>query len=220
MSLHPLARVFLDERRSTARSRAGRGGRTRRASPRIAVRHEWDAAFDLIAGLASSASSRISCPLALDELLDTADFPRFEKWCELARRAAGVHAPIFALAQREVAFRRGRSRRIGRARRELPRLLNRVSVSRTLGRRACCAPRLARGGRAESFRRAEQVAAYRCRRLKTRSGDSLHAAIELEPPDAARMLDQLSDGVSFGDVRDVVRMAGHRIYLQLQRRGI
>ena len=44
----------------------------------------------------------------------------------------------------------------------------------------------------------------------------LACSIDLEHQDAIDALDELSAGVSFADVRELVRMATHRIYLQLR----
>jgi ATP/maltotriose-dependent transcriptional regulator MalT len=65
------------------------------------------------------------------------------------------------------------------------------------------------------FQRAEQVARTEVERRDANWGQ-LACSIDLEHPDAAEALDELSIGVSFSDVREVVRMATHRIYLQLR----
>ncbi len=212
LELHPLARVFLDERgRTLGLVSDDVAARTCFTSYR--AHKDWDAAFELVArvGLLGELPDLISA--ALDELLDTGRLSTLEKWCELAVRT-GVQAPITALARAEVAFRRGHYV-------EAVAYAESAAIAEAISYRA-----LSVAGRAAHlasrevdalnlFRRAEQVAATDEEARDARWGQ-LACSIDLELPDAARVLDQLSDGVSFGDVRAVVRMAGHRIYLQLR----
>jgi DNA-binding NarL/FixJ family response regulator len=65
------------------------------------------------------------------------------------------------------------------------------------------------------FERAEQIAGSDAELRDARWGQ-LTCAIDLELRDAGSALDELSAGVSLGDVREVVRMATHRVYLQLR----
>ncbi len=214
LELHPLARVFLDERSRTLGLRSDEVA-ARTCFTYYRVRRDWDAAFELMARvgrLVGELPELMSA--ALDELLDTGRLSTLEKWCELATRT-GVQAPITSLAQAEVAFRRGRYV-------EAVAHAESAAIAEAISYRA-----LSVGGRAAHlasreldalslFRRAEQVAATDEETRDARWGQ-LACAIDLELPDAARVLDQLSDGVSFGDVRAVVRMAGHSIYLQLRQ---
>src|SRR4029453_18499019 len=59
--------------------------------------------------------------------------------------------------------------------------------------------------------RAEQAAGSDSQRRDARWGQ-LACLIELELPDAEPALLELSEDVAFGDAREVVRMAAHRMY--------
>jgi hypothetical protein len=105
LDLHPLARAFLEERRTQLRLQpAPNTSDICLASYRR--RREWDAAFELVARTddANELDDLMIC--ALDDLLETARLSTLQRWCDLAERR-GRDAPIFAVARAEAMFRHG-----------------------------------------------------------------------------------------------------------------
>ena len=211
LELHPLARSFLEER-----SRQDDTGPTDAAGVCLNFyleRKEWDAAFDLItrAGLSNELVGLIA--LALDDLIGTARLTTLERWFGLAT-AADLDVPIASLAQAEVLLRRGRhveaTARAERAATDPDIAFRALSVA---GRAAHLASREEIA--LSLYERAEQAAHLEAEVRDARWG-KLACAIDLELPDAAAALDDLSVGVSLGDVREIVRMATHGILLQLR----
>ncbi len=211
IELHPLARVFLDERTQVG----GRSGpRAAEACFRVyRDRKDWDAAFELIKRAQLTELLDVLVAASLDDLLETARLSTLEAWCRLASEA-DVESAITRLAQAEVRLRDGHLLE-ATAYAEMaavdPELAFRaLSIA---GRAAHLASREEAG--LALFQRAEEVAANEDQRRDAKWGQ-LACSIDLEHQDAVDALDQLSAGVSFADVREVVRMATHRIYLQLR----
>jgi len=214
LELHPLARSFLEER-------SGQLGflpdpdATTRCLAHYRTAQEWDAAFDLIARRGATAELEPLLLSALDELLDTARLATIETWCALAS-GSGLDAPAFALARAEVALRHGRHAEAqafaeaAAAGEESQLTFRALSVA---GRAAHLASREEEA--LELYRRAEAAAATDAERRDALWGQ-LTCLIELEHPQAVSTLELLRAGVSFGDAREAVRAAGHRVYCQLR----
>jgi DNA-binding CsgD family transcriptional regulator/tetratricopeptide (TPR) repeat protein len=211
LELHPLARVFLDERRGQL-GLAPEPGSVRTCLAIYRKRRDWDAAFDLIsrAGGQDELSELIS--LSLDELLETARLSTLERWCEFAS-SSQAESSITSLARAEVLMRTGRyleAAAHAESASSDPRLAFRaLSVE---GRAAHLASR--EEAALTLYRRAEQAAENESQRRDARWGQ-LACLTELELPDAERVLLELSADVTFGDAREVVRMAAHRISVEL-----
>jgi ATP/maltotriose-dependent transcriptional regulator MalT len=216
LDLHPLARVFLDERR-TQFGLVPQPGSVESCLSIYRQRRDWDAAFDLIsrARVHDELSALIS--LAMDELLDTARLSTLERWCDFAS-AARVETPITSLARAEVLMRTGRHL-------EAAAHAENASSDRGLAFRS-----LSVAGRAahlasreqdalQFYLRAERAAKTDSERRDARWGQ-LVCLIDLQLPDAEPALAELSAGVSVGDAREVVRMATYRIYIELRKASL
>jgi DNA-binding NarL/FixJ family response regulator len=212
LELHPLARVFLDERGK----QLGHGPDTAAAEKCLDIyrqREDWDACFELImrAELTSALDGLIG--IALDDLLETARLSTLETWCNFASGGRAESA-INQLARAEVRLRDGRhleaSAYAEMAASDASLAFRALSVA---GRAAHLASREEAG--LALFQRAERVAATEDERRDAKWGQ-LACSIDLERPDSGHALDELSAGVGFADVRELVRMATHRIYLQLR----
>ena len=104
IELHPLARVFLDER-TQFDSRSG--ARASEACLRVyRDRKDWDAAFELIKRTQLPELLDLLIAASLDDLLDTARLSTLETWCRLASEA-DVESALTRLAQAEVRLRDG-----------------------------------------------------------------------------------------------------------------
>jgi DNA-binding CsgD family transcriptional regulator len=214
LDLHPLARVFLEERTAQlGLIPAADAARTCLNSYRD--RREWDAAFDLIAD--SDAASELEGLMhhALDDLLDAARLATAQRWCDAAASAA-IDAPIFALARAETMLRQGRHvEAVAHA------------ESAALGDSQFEFRALALAGRAAHlasreeyalalYERAEKAATSE-RELRDARWGQLGCMIDLELPSSEAALLELSEGVNFGDPREVVRAAAQGLYFQLRQ---
>jgi ATP/maltotriose-dependent transcriptional regulator MalT len=216
LDLHPLARVFLDERRAQF-GLVPQPGSVETCLSIYRHRRDWDAAFDLIsrAGFHEELSALIS--LAMDELLDTARLSTLERWCDFAS-AARAEAPITSLARAEVLMRTGRY--LEAAAHAEDASSDRGLAFRSLsvaGRAAHLASR--EEGALEFYRRAEHAAENDSERRDARWGQ-LACLTELELPDAEPALLELSADVTLGDAREVVRMSAHRISIECHTGGL
>ena len=212
LELHPLARVFLDERRGQL-GLAPEPGSVETCLSIYRERRDWDAAFDLIsrAGVQDELGGLIS--LSLDELLDTARLSTLERWCDFASTAR-AETPMTSLARAEVLMRTGRHLEAAvhaETAASEPELASRALA--VAGRAAHLASR--EEAALDLYRRAEQAAEIESERRDARWGQ-LVCLIDLELPDAEPALLQLSAGVSAGDAREVVRMATHRILFEIR----
>jgi DNA-binding CsgD family transcriptional regulator len=212
LDLHPLARVFLDERR-TQFGVAPRPDVVRTCLSIYQERRDWDAAFELISrtGLHDELSGLIS--LSLDDLLDTARLSTLERWCNFAGTAR-VKSPITSLAKAEVLMRRGRhleaAAHAEAAAFDEGLAFRSLSVAGRAAHLASCEE-----AALDLYRRAERAAGNASQRRDARWGQ-LACLIELELPDAEPTLLELSADVTLGDAREVVRMAAHRVYIELR----
>jgi ATP/maltotriose-dependent transcriptional regulator MalT len=216
LELHPLARIFLDERGGQL-GLAPVPGTVDTCLSTYQERRDWDAAFELIsrAGVQDELSDLIS--LALDELLETARLSTLERWCDYASTSQ-AESSIASLARAEVLMRTGHYlEAVARAESASsdPTLTFRsLSVA---GRAAHLASR--EEAALDFYGRAELAAENDSQRRDAKWGQ-LVCLIDLEHPDAEPALLELSAGVSFGDAREVVRMATHRIYIEYRTGGL
>ncbi len=104
LELHPLAAAYLERR---ARVEAGEELSTtvERALAVYRLRHEWDAAFDIVDRYGLSGLESLIGE-ALDELLNAARLATVETWADRAI-GRGVEAPIISIARGEVKLRHG-----------------------------------------------------------------------------------------------------------------
>ena len=211
LELHPLARSFLEE---WAAHRPGELDRTTTAAEtclrRFKARRDWDTAFDVIARRGPAGELEPLLEDALDELLETARLSTIEGWCDFAADAS-VDQPVFSIARAEVALRHGRHAEAQSF----------AEAAATAGEPALTFRGLAVAGRAahlasreddglELFKRAEAAATSEPERRDALWGQLL-CAIELELPEAAGTLEELSAGVRISDPRDVVRASAHEL---------
>jgi DNA-binding CsgD family transcriptional regulator len=176
-------------------------------------RRDWDPAFELItrAGLVDELDHLLES--ALDDLLDTARLSTLERWCEFAY-GAQRQTPRASLARAEVLLRHGRHlEAVSYAESAATDLAIEFRAVAVAGRAAHLASR--EEAALELFRRAEKAASTEAERRDARWGQ-LTCLIDLELPEAIPTLDELSSDVTFGDPREVARMATHRLYLQLR----
>ena len=203
LDLHPLARVFLEDRAAQL-DLAPSGAAASTCLDTYLTSHEWDAAFDLVSrGHAGDMAELMS--LALDELLETARLATVSRWSDYTYEC-GYDLPIFALSRAEVALRHGRhSEAIAHA--ELA-----AATDDALRFRA-----LSLAGRAghlasleeqalAAYERAEAVASSESEVQDAKWGQ-LMCAIELEAPHAEQWLRELDAGVRPGEPREIVRAA-------------
>ena len=215
LDLHPLARVFLDERSAQLGLKPSEDAR-RICLTAYRHRREWDAAFDLIRRIgAASELDGLMC-LALDELLETARLSTVEKWCDLALDA-GVGSPIFALAQAETMLRHGR---------HVEAVAHAESAAddpalkfRALAVAGCAAHLASREEDALALYQRAETAASSEIEVRDAKWGQLVCLIDLELPSSKEALLQLSEGVGFNNPRELVRAAGHGLYFQL-RQGV
>ena len=213
LDLHPLARVFLEERS------AHLGVVPAEDAAAICLsayrdRREWDAAFDVIRRAEARDELDGLMRLALDELLDTARLSTVEKWCRFASDLR-VESPIFALARAETTLRRGR---------HVEAVAHAESAAsdpalefRALSLAGCAAHLASREDDALAlYQRAEAAASSESEVRDTKWG-RLVCLIDLERPTSESALNELSRGVSLGDARELVRAAGHGLYFQLRQ---
>ncbi len=213
LDLHPLARAFLEERSAQlGLVPATDAGMT--CLELYRRRREWDAAFDLIDRLGVFSELEDLMRRALDELLDTARLSTLQKWCDLAA-AAGLDAPIFAIARAETMLRNGRHvEAVAHA--EAAAVGDPALEFRALsvaGRAAHLASR--EEDALALYRRAEAAAASDAEVRDAKWGQLL-CLIELEKSDAASTLNALQAGVRMIDVRDVVRAAAYGLSFQVK----
>jgi ATP/maltotriose-dependent transcriptional regulator MalT len=213
LDLHPLARVFLEER-SAQLGLVPAADVTDSCLTSYRERREWDAAFDLI------TSSDLAYELeglmhdALDELLDAARLATTQRWCDAAT-SAGIEAPIFALARAEKMLRQGRHvEAIAHAESAAADSQLEFRALSVAGRAAHLASReeYALG----LYERAEKAASSE-RELRDAKSGQLGCLIDLELPSSEAALRELAAGVNFGDPRELVRAAGQGLYFQLRQ---
>jgi LuxR family maltose regulon positive regulatory protein len=204
LDLHPLARAFLDEWRGQQGLEPVEGS-VETCLEYYRSQREWDAAFEIVAreGVTEELASLLTA--ALDELLETARLSTVQRWCDLAG-SVGRHDPIFAIASAEVMLRHGRhveamAHAEDAAGREPALAFRSLSLA---GRAAHLASR--EDDALAFYRRAEELAASESERRDAMWGQ-LMCSVELESPDAARMLAELRQGVRFANPREVVRSA-------------
>jgi ATP/maltotriose-dependent transcriptional regulator MalT len=213
LDLHPLARVFLEERNAQF-GLVPADDAARVCLKRYRDRRDWDPAFELI--VEANATSELEALMAgaLDELLQTARLSTLQKWCEIATDA-GIDAPVFALARAETTLRHGRhAEAVAHA--EAAAAGDPAFEFRGLsvaGRAAHLASR--EEDALQFYRRAESVASNETERRDALWGQ-LSCYIDLELPDASSTLERLASEVSMADPRERVRASGHRLYLQLR----
>jgi len=213
LELHPLARAFLEER-SEQLGLAPAEGAVAACLDIYRDRRDWDAAFDVIARSGPTDELAPLMRAALDELLDTGRLPTLHKWCESASES-GLDTPVVSVARAEVALRYGRhvesmAYAEAAASKDPELAFRALSVA---GRAAHLASREEEA--LELYRRAEAAASIDSERRDAMWGQ-LRCFIDLELPEAEPTLARLSNGVTFADAREVVRAAGHRLYLQLR----
>jgi DNA-binding NarL/FixJ family response regulator len=213
LELHPLARSFLEER-------GEQSGDERRTEIALCClthyrkRRDWEAAFELIARHGPRDHLQALLFDALDELLETGRLSTVETWYKFARQG-GIDAPEFALARAEVALRRGR---FGEAQTNAEAA---ASEESTLTYRA-----LMVAGRATHLASREEEALALYRRAEACAntdvdgreavGGQLVCLIDLERPEAAVLLENLSSTVVRSDPSDVVKSAGRRLVYQFR----
>ena len=212
LELHPLARVFLDERSRQIGLVPEAGAEVICLSIYL-ERRDWDAAFELIARARLEEELGGLILSALDDLLDTARLSTLERWCEFAS-ATQRQTPVASLARAEILLRSGRhleaTAHAENASKDPEIAFRALSVA---GRAAHLASR--EEAALELFRRAQAAAGTDSERRDARWG-RLTCLIDLELPDAEPALLELSEAVTFGDAREVVRMATHRVYIELR----
>jgi DNA-binding CsgD family transcriptional regulator len=204
IELHPLARSFLEER--NAHLSPPRPESLAVCLDHYRKRHDWDAAFELIARHGLTAELEPLLTVALDELLETARLATIEEWCDLG--GADTEAPVFALARAELALRRGRlieAQAHGEAAATAGSDLAFRALS-TAGRAAHLASREEES--LELFERAAEAATTESERRDAK-WDRLLGLIELELPEAREQLEELSAGVSQSNPVEVVKRAMH-----------
>jgi LuxR family transcriptional regulator, maltose regulon positive regulatory protein len=214
LDFHPLARSFLEE---WAAHRPGESGEAAAATclRRFKARRDWDAAFDVITRRGPAGELESLLQEALDELLETARLSTIETWCDFAADA-DVDQPVFSIARAEVALRCGRHAEAQSF----------AEAAASSGESALTFRGLAVAGRAahlasreenglELFRRAEAAASSEPERRDALWGQLL-CAVELELPEAASTLAELSTGVRISDPRDLVRASAHELTFQLR----
>jgi DNA-binding NarL/FixJ family response regulator len=213
LDLHPLARVFLEERTSQLGLVPAEGA-VEICLDTYRERREWDAAFDLIRRADLMAQLEGLMRLALDEILETARLSTLRMWCEHASRSR-IDAPIFSLARSEVALRGGR---------HVEAVAHAESASAadtSLQFRALClAGRAAHlASREEAalglYERAERAASTESESQDAKWGQ-LMCAIELELPHAESWLAELNSRVRRGDPRELVRSAAFELSFQVK----
>jgi len=209
LDLHPLARSFLEELGGHPGSSSDRDG-VMKCLGHYKARRNWDAAFDLIARRGPSGELESVLLEALDELLETARLPTIEAWCTLATQS-GVEAPAFSLARAEVTLRQGRLAE-SQAHAEAA---AKAEGSELTFRALCVAGRAAHLASREEdalelYGRAERLASNESDRRDALWGQLL-GQIDLELPEAAETIRQLSAGVHRSDPREVVRAVAYEL---------
>ena len=211
LELHPLARAYLEEH----------SGQAGVPYPETTVdacldhywkRHDWDAAFDVIARTSSLDRLDDLVRAALDELLETARLSTLRRWCDLAS-AASHESSAVSIARAELMLRRGRHIEAmvhaeAAATTEADLAFRALSVA---GRAAHLASR--EEDALDLYRRSEAVARTESERRDAAWGQ-LMCLVELERPEAAELLRALDEEVRPGDVREVVRSATYRLAFQ------
>jgi LuxR family transcriptional regulator, maltose regulon positive regulatory protein len=212
LELHPLARTFLRDRgRHSAEARAAIAAR---CLAHYRERREWEAAFDLIARDGAPELLEDVLVDALDELLTTGRVSTLETWHTFAVEA-GLDSAWFALARAEVALRRGRfteAQTSAEAAASTGPALTYRALS-IAGRAAHLASR--EEVALEFYERAESAAKTEDENREAVWGQ-LACLIDLERPQAAVLLKQLSPTVVRSDPTDVVKCAGRRLSYQFR----
>ena len=177
-------------------------------------RREWDAAFDLIRRTEAGDELDGLMRLALDELLDTARLSTVQRWCGFASDVR-VDAPIFSLAQAETMLRHGRH--VEAVAHAESAACDSALEFRALSVAGCAAHLASREEDALAlYQRAEGAASSESEVRDTKWG-RLVCLIDLELPTSEDALHELSQGVTLGDARELVRAAGHGLYFQLRQ---
>jgi DNA-binding CsgD family transcriptional regulator len=213
LDLHPLARAFLGEK-SDQMGLVPVEGASEVCLAHYRERRDWDAAFDLIVRQGSAQELEPLLSAAIDELLGSARLSTLERWCDFARDA-DLDAPLFSVARAEVLLRHGR---------HLEAIAHAESAAGTDGEHVFRA--LSVAGRAAHLasREEDALVLYRRAHEAARTGSErqdalwgeLRCLIDLEDPHAETALARLSEGISFGQPREVVRAAVHRLTLEMR----
>jgi ATP/maltotriose-dependent transcriptional regulator MalT len=212
LDFHPLARSFLESRvrvRGSERSRA-----TQNFLDEYLLRRDWDAAFDLVERADMCCQLEPLMVAALTELLDGARLSTLELWCGLAERR-GVVAPVFRVAEAEVALRQGRH---VTAQALVEPVVRNGDVSQdVLFRALMLAGRAAHFGCREQqgldfYRRAERAASTEDESRQARIQQVMcSGALELD--EAKDILAHLTETAVPGDPVDTVRLVDRRLCL-------
>jgi DNA-binding CsgD family transcriptional regulator len=216
LDLHPLARVFLEERSA----QLGLAPAETAGDVCLEVyrrRREWDAAFELITRTGATAELDDLMRRALDELLDAARLPTVQRWCDAAA-AASIDTAIFALARAEILLRSGRQAEAVVHAENASRCPDLAVRSLSLAGRA--AHLASREEDALGFYRRAESSATSDSELRDARWGQLMCIIDLELPSSEAILLELSEGVTFGDAREVVRASANRVYFQLRQGSI
>jgi LuxR family maltose regulon positive regulatory protein len=212
LELHPLARVFLEERTAQL-GLAPDGDAARKCLALYCRTHEWDAAFELVARGAAGRFDELLA-LAMDELLETARLSTVRRWSDYALEV-GLDSPLLALARAELALRHGRhAEAIAHA--ELAAARDDGLRFRALvlaGRAAHLASREEEA--LTAYERAE-AAAQSETEIQDAKWGQLMCAIELESPHAEQWLGELNAAVPPGEPRGLVRSAAIGLSCQVK----
>ena len=215
LELHPLARSFLEDWAAHRQAASDRAAAATTCLRRFKARHDWDAAFDVITRRGPPSELEALVEEALDEFLETARLSTIETWCDFAADA-DVDRPVFSIARAEVALRHGRHAEaqsfaeVAAASADPALIFRGLAVA---GRAAHLASREEDG--LVLFRRAETAARSEPERRDALWGQLL-CAVELELPEAASTLAELSAGVRISDHTEVVRAAAYGLTCQLR----
>jgi LuxR family maltose regulon positive regulatory protein len=212
LEIHPLARSFLEER-SEQLGLAPDPDSAATALAHYRARHDWDAAFEVVARRQLVDELEPLLADALDELLASTRLPTIDAWSQLALES-GVDAPVFSIARAEVALRKGRTA-------EARRFAESVDAASPLAFRAVS---IAARAAHQASREEEALDLYqRAERLATTDSDVRDARwgqviclIDLEHSDAGKALHELLCDVNPGDARDFVRAAAYQLSYQLK----
>ena len=212
LDLHPLARAFLEEK-SGQLGLVPTDGASARCLAHYRERRDWDAAFDVIVRTDTVRELEPLLATAIDELLDAGRLATLQRWCDFAFDSE-LDAPLFSIARAEVMLRDGRhieavAHAEAAASTESEYAFRAMYVA---GRAAHLASREEQA--LELFRRAAIAASEDDERRDALWG-ALACLIDLEDKDAEAALASLSEGISYGQPRDLVRSAVYRLYLQM-----
>ncbi len=215
LELHPLARSFLEDWAAHRQAASDRAAAATTCLRRFKARHDWDAAFDVITRRGPPSELEALVEEALDEFLETARLSTIETWCDFAADA-DVDRPVFSIARAEVALRHGRHAEaqsfaeVAAASADPALIFRGLAVA---GRAAHLASREEDG--LVLFRRAETAARSEPERRDALWGQLL-CAVELELPEAASTLAELSCRCADFRSQGLIRASAHELTFQLR----